>query len=89
MIKTLPITEARSKLTTLVDRTNRLLEEYVITVRGKPAAVIMSHDEYESWKETNEILSDPKILKNIKKSEAEIKKGNYVTLEQLEEELNV
>ena len=89
MIKTLPITEARSKLTTLVDRTNRLLEEYIITVRGKPAAVIMSHDEYESWKETNEILSDPKILKNIKKSEAEIKKGNYVTLEQLEEELNV
>ena len=89
MIKTLPITEARSKLTTLVDRTNRLLEEYVITVRGKPAAVIMSHDEYESWKETNEILSDQKILKNIKKSEAEIKKGNYLTLEQIEEELNV
>lgn len=57
MTKTLPITEVRQNLTTLVNRANKLLDEYIITVKGKPAAVLMSAQEYESWKETNEILS--------------------------------
>lgn len=89
MIKTLPVTEARKNLTTLVDRANRLLDEYIITVNGKPAAVIMSAAEYESWKETNEILNDPGLMKAIKEGEEDIKKGHYVTFEQLKKELKL
>lgn len=87
MIKTLPISEARQNLASIVDRANRLLDEYVITVNGKPAAVIMSAAEYESWKETNEIISDPKLMKAIKQGEEDIKQGRYVTLVQLKKEL--
>ncbi len=47
MTKTLPITEARQNLTTLVDKANRLMDQYVITVNGKPAARLISNDEYE------------------------------------------
>ena len=56
MIKTLPITEAREKLTTLVDRAARLMEKYTITVKGKPKAVIISSEEYDSLQETLDIL---------------------------------
>ncbi len=89
MIKTLPITKAREDLTTLVDRANRLLDEYVITVNGSPAAVLMSAAEYESWKETNEILSDKKLMKEIREAEGDIKKGRYITLKQLRKDLKL
>ncbi len=89
MTKTLPITEARQNLTTLVDKANRLMDQYVITVNGKPAARLISNDEYESLIETNEILSDPDLMKAIKQGEKEIDEGKYVTLEQLEKELKL
>jgi len=37
--------------------------------------VLMSVAEYESWKETNEILNDPGLMKAIKQGEREIKEG--------------
>lgn len=89
MIKTLPITEARENLSTLVNKAKRLLDEYIITVNGKPAAVLMSAEEYESWKETNEILGDPGLMKAIKEGEEDIKKGRYITLEQLKRDLKL
>ena len=87
MIKTLPITEARKELTTLVDKAKNRLDEYVITVNGKPAAVLMSHDEYESWKETEEILADPKLMADIKESEEDIKAGRVHDWEDVKKEL--
>jgi len=89
MVKTLPITQAREELTTLVDNAKRKLTEYVITVNGTPAAVLISAAEYESWKETNEILSDPGLMKAIKQGEEDIKKGDYVTWEELKKELKL
>lgn len=89
MTKTLPITEARANLTTLVDRAKRNLDEYIVTVNGKPAAVIMSAQEYESWKETNEILSDPGLMKAIKKGEEDVKKGRVYNWEDVKKELGI
>ncbi|TSC86626.1 MAG: prevent-host-death family protein [Microgenomates group bacterium Gr01-1014_7] len=89
MTKTLPITEARANLTSLVDRATRLLDEYIITVNGKPAAVLMSAEELESLKETNEILADTELMKAIKEGEDDIKAGRYVSFEQLKKELNI
>lgn len=87
MIKTLPITEARTKLTKLVDNASKKLDEYVITVNGKPTAVILSSDEYESWKETNEILADKQLMKAIKEGEDDIKKGRVQEWEEVKKEL--
>lgn len=89
MTKTLPISEARENLPTIVNRANKLLDEYIITVNGKPAAVIMSAQEYESWKETNEILADSKLMKSIRQGEKDIKEGRYITFEQLKKELRL
>ena len=89
MIKTLPITKAREELTTLVDKANKLLDEYIITVNGSPAAVLMSVQEYESWKETTEIMSDPKLMKAIKQGEEDIKKGRVYDWEDVKKELGL
>jgi antitoxin YefM len=87
MTKTLPITKAREDLTTLVENANRRLDEYVITVNGMPAAVLISAAEYESWKETNDIMSDPKLLKAIRQGEQEIREGKGISWEEVKKEL--
>lgn len=89
MIKTLPITEARENLTTLVNKASKLLDEFVITVNGKPAAVLMSVREYEGWRETNEILADKKLMKAIKQGEKDIKEGRLYDWEDVKEELGI
>lgn len=88
MIQTLPITKAREELTNLVDNAKRQLHEYIITVNGSPAAVIVSAKEYESWKETNEILADPQLMKAIKKGEEEVKSGNWYDWDDVKKELS-
>lgn len=87
MTKTLPITQARDELTTLVKEAQNKLTEYIITVNGSPAAVIISADEYESWKETNEILADAQLMKAIKMGEKDLKKGDYITFEDLKKQI--
>lgn len=89
MTKTLSITKAREDLTTLVDRAHRLLDEFIITVNGSPAAVIMSAAEYESWKETNEIMSDPSLMRSIRKGEKDIKEGKVFDWEDIKKELKI
>ena len=89
MTKTLPITEARQNLTTLVDRANKRLDEYVITVNGKPAAVLMSAKEYDSWRETNEILADKKLMKAIEQGEKDVKEGRLYDWEEVKKELGI
>lgn len=87
MTRTLPITEARSNLPTLVDNAKNKLDEYVITVKGKPAAILLSIEEYESLRETLEIMSDPETMKDIKEAEEDIKAGRVHDWEDVKKEL--
>lgn len=89
MTKTLPISEARQNLATLVNKAANQLDEYVITVNGKPAAVLLSAAEYESWKETEEILADKELMKGIAEGEEDIRQGRFITFEQLKKELKL
>ena len=89
MIKTFPITKARDKLPELVDKAARRLDEYVITVNGIPKAVLMSADQYESWKETDEILSDPEMMKGIREGEEDVNRGRVYDWEDVKRELKL
>ncbi len=89
MTHTLPITKAREELTSLVENANKKLEEYIITVNGAPAAVLISAAEYESWKETNDIMSDPTLVKAIKQGEKEIDEGRGIPWEDVKKELDL
>ena len=89
MTITLPITQAREDLPTLVGKAKKLLNEYVITVKGYPTATLISYDEYESWKETNEILNDINLMKSIKKGEEDIEAGRVSDWEDVKKQFNL
>ena len=89
MKKTLPVTEVREKLTTLVDEVNDKFEQVVITKNGRPRALLMSVDEFDSWQETIEILSDKKLMRDIAQAEKEYKEGKATPWEKVKEELNL
>ena len=89
MTHTLPITKAREKLTTLVNNANKKLEEYIITVNGSPAAVLISAAEYDSWKETNDIMSNPQLLQAIRQGEKELDEGKGIEWEDVKKELDL
>lgn len=86
--RTLSITEARKKIFQIVDDVNSVNKHYTLTEKGIPKVVLMSVEEFESWKETIELLEeDPNIFKDLKKAEEEIKKGHYYTLDEVMEHL--
>lgn len=87
MTKTLPISEVRTKLPEIVDKTSKLMDQYVITVNGKPAAMLISLQEYDSMQETLDVLSDKKLMKVIKESEEDIKYGRVQDWEEVKKEL--
>jgi len=83
---TLSVSEARKKIFTIIDQVNKLGSRYTLTEKGRPKAVIISAEEFESWIETFEVMRDcPNLLKDIKEVERDIKSGKYKTYPTLEE----
>ena len=84
-MKTLSLSEAKMKLSSLVDSVYKTDEEVVITKNGSPAAVLISPDECDGWKETIAIRSDSAFMDEIKKGVNALKKGKakLYTLEEL------
>lgn len=89
MIQTLPISKAREDLPSLVDNARLRLDEYIITVNGYPAAVLLSAAEYDSLKETNEILGNPQLMKAIKAGEEDLRLNRMHDWESVKEELKI
>lgn len=85
MTKTLPLSEVKAKLSVLIAGIMKRADEIIITRNGKPVAVLMSADEYDSWRETQEIKRDPDLMRQIRESDAAYKRGDYqeYTMEEL------
>ena len=84
-MKTLSLSEATMKLSSLVETVRATDEEVVITKNGSPAAVLVSPDEFESWKETVAVRSDLPLMQEIKEGLKALKskKARLYTLEEL------
>jgi prevent-host-death family protein len=79
----LPLAEIKKRLSEIVDRVQQHHERVVLTRNGRPAAVILSPDDLESLEETLDILSEPGALEEIRRSQAELDRGEYITGEEL------
>ncbi|OHC00644.1 MAG: prevent-host-death protein [Planctomycetes bacterium RIFCSPLOWO2_12_FULL_39_13] len=84
-MKTLSLSEAKMKLSRLIEDVNITDEEVVITKNGRPAAVLISPDEFDSLKETIAIRSDSDLMDEIKKGLKALKskKSKLYTLDEL------
>ena len=67
-LNVVPVTEFRIHALEAVRRVNRLGDEVIITSKGRPAAVLVSYDEWESIVETLAIKQDPKLMAQIRAS---------------------
>jgi len=91
MTETLSIMEARSKLTTLPEEFERSPETGAVTVtrRGKPVLAVMPWELYDSIVETLEILGDDRLMKALRKSLQQARKGRTHSTAQVKKRLGL
>jgi len=83
-METLSLSEAKMKLSELIEKVQSTDLEVIITKNGRPAAVLVSPDEFEGWRETIAIKADGDLINEIKKGISALKKKPEVyTLEEL------
>lgn len=80
----LPVAEARDQLTKIIDAAVKTHERFHVTRNGKPAAVILAEDDYESLRETIEILSDPEAVAELRQGRADLEEGRITTGPEME-----
>jgi prevent-host-death family protein len=84
-MRTVSLSEAKAKLRSLLDSVERHDEEVVITRNGRAAAVLVSPDDLESWKETSTVRADTDLVAEIRRGLAALKRGKakLYTLDEL------
>jgi prevent-host-death family protein len=82
-MRVLSLSEAKARLSRLVADLETNEEELVITRNGKPAAVLISADEFESWRETREIMRNRALMKEIRRGLSQLEKGRRFTFEEV------
>lgn len=75
---TLPLSDARSTLSSIVERVEGTHERVTITRNGRPAAVLISPEDLGALEETLDVLSDPVAMQQLRASEAAIAAGDVL-----------
>lgn len=83
MMDTVAISDLRSNLPDIINKVSKNLSRIVVTVSGRPKAVVLSLEEIESLEETAEILSIPNAYEMIKKGEKQAKKSQGILLKKV------
>lgn len=87
--KIVPLSEARARLSELLDELERRHEHVVITRNGRPVAVLLPSAEYDSLEETLEILHDERVLEALRESEEDVRAGRLESLRDVRRELGL
>ena len=84
-MRTTSYSEFRKNLASNLDRVNDDCEPVLITRdRGKPAAVLMSLEEYASWEETLHLMKSPANAARLREAITELEAGKGVERSLLE-----
>jgi prevent-host-death family protein len=83
VMTTIPLADAKARLSAVLDEVRDTHERVVITRNGHPEAVIMSVSDLEALEETLDLLSTPGALAEIRAAEAEIARGEATNAEEL------
>ena len=87
-METLPLSHVKAHLSEIADRVEGQHDRVVVTRKGRPAAVLVSPEDLESLEETLAVLSDPKLMRQVRESEAEFERGEEgATLDDLRSDL--
>jgi prevent-host-death family protein len=82
-MKILPLAEVKASFSQLIDQVVKRGEPLLITRNGRPAAVLLGADEYDSLRETAAIRSDRELMAEIRQGLRGLKRGAKIyTLEE-------
>jgi prevent-host-death family protein len=79
MIK-VPLSKVKDNFSDFIKKAGK--EEVVVTIHGRPAAVIIGFEDEDDWLEYR-LLQDEKFLARVAQSRQQYQKGKYKTLEEL------
>jgi antitoxin YefM len=79
----LPFTDARNRLSELIDEVTRTHERVEITRHGHPVAVLISADDLAALEETLEVLSSPEAMRQLAESRAAVEADDVLDREEL------
>jgi len=88
-MKTVPLSEAKDKLSGLVEEAELTHEIITITRHGRPAAVLMAADDLESLQETLYWLSKPGVVDSVDAAEREHAAGETVGGDELRKQFGL
>jgi antitoxin YefM len=82
-MKTLPLSEAKDRLSGLVDEAESTHEMVTITKHGRPVAVLMAAEDLDSLHETLFWLSQPDIRGDVAAAREDEATGNTLSSAEL------
>jgi antitoxin YefM len=80
---TVPLSEAKNRLSELVESVDRTHDRVMITKNGRETAMLVSARDYESLEATLELLMDPAAQARVRTAQEEVAAGDVVTGEDL------
>lgn len=84
-----PLSEAKDKLSALVEQAEKTHEIVTITRHGRPSAVLMAADDLESLHETLFWLSQPGIREDLAAAEDDLAAGRTTSAAELRAEFGL
>lgn len=87
MTSVLPLAEAKSHLSELISRVAREHERVMVTVHGRPSAVLLAVEDLEALEETIAVLSDSDTMRQLAASDAELARGEGESEDELAESM--
>jgi antitoxin YefM len=80
---TIPLSEAKARLSEVADEVDRTHDRVHITRNGREYVVLISAEDLESLEATIELLSDPEAMARVRQAEADIDSGQVTTAEEM------
>ncbi|MGH3942264.1 MAG: type II toxin-antitoxin system Phd/YefM family antitoxin [Pseudonocardiaceae bacterium] len=77
-MSTVPLSEAKARLSEIADEVGRTHERVHITRNGREYVVLIAAEDLESLEATLELLSDPPAHERIRRSEADFARGDVL-----------
>ena len=77
-MRTVPLSEAKARLSEIADEVGRTHERVHITRNGREYVVLLAAEDLESIEATLELLADPAAQERIRRSQQEVERGELL-----------
>jgi len=89
MTITIPIAEAKKRLSAIIKDVDEKFDRYAITKNGINKAVLVSSDEFDGLLETIDILSRREEREAIARAKKEVQSGQTVSLKDIKSKYGI